>query len=359
MKGGKLMKYLHNYVSEQIDESGFVSFSRFYPEQLEAYQIDAMSKAMVKSTSGMYLGFTMTGSKIAMELKKENRLKLILPIVRQVKLRSITKMMKKLAKKELPKRKKKNLVDGIDLVVDSIHMKTIKAKNGKLKIKIKNPKHEIKEVRIYLPAIESISIKNLVIQGEVTQLPERKKILCLGDSITQGLIAGGPSLNYVALLADYLQMDALNQGVGGYTFCKDSLNGLEKFDKPSVITVAYGTNDWASKPDIEVIKHDIIDYLHKLYELFPDVMIYVITPIWRADFEEPVPCQQPFSIMTQIIEEVIKKYKNMQIIDGDNLVDHDRNRYADAYLHPNAVGFAQMARKLEALIEKSIVIDSQ
>ena len=263
-------------------------------------------------------------------------------------------MMKKIVKKELPKRRKKSVIDGIDIVVNSIHMKTIKAKNGKLRIKIKNPNHETKEVRIYFPTIEGISVKDITILGEVSQLPERKRMLCLGDSITQGMISGGPSLNYVALLADYLQMDALNQGVGGYHFCKDSLNGLEKLEQPNLITVAYGTNDWAAKPDITTIANDIEDYFAKLYGLFSQVMIFVITPIWRADYEDPVPCQEPIEKIAQIIHEVCKKYSNIYVIDGETLIDHDESRFADCFLHPNSTGFAQMARKLAACIEEKM-----
>lgn len=340
------MKYLHNYLQEQLDSKGYLAFQRFFPEQLVVYERDAMSKAMSQSTAGMYLGFITTGSKVSFLCKTQSKMKLILPIVRQVKLKAISEMLKKVSLKDFYPNKQKSMMDGIDLVIDGVLIETKKIKKGRIQFEFDNPQRQAKTVKIYFPTIESIAIKNLEIEGETEELPSKERMLCLGDSITQGMISGAPSLNYVALLADYLGYDALNQGVGGYIFQKDSLSGLNALTKPELITVAYGTNDWTNKPDPAKIKEDIHDYVKELTTLFPNTPIYMITPIWRADMEEEVPCGISLSAVSEFILEEAKEYRNVSVIDGMSMVNHETLYYADTFLHPNMMGFAMMAGRI-------------
>jgi hypothetical protein len=340
------MKYLHNYLQEQIDRKGYLAFQRFYPEQLTVYDRDAMSKAMAHSTAGMYLGFITTGSKVSFLCKTQSKIKLILPIVRQVKLKVISDMLKKASLKDFYPKKQKSMMDGIDLVIDGKLIETRKIKKGQIQFDFDNPNNEEKTVKIYFPTIESIAIKDLEIEGETKELPIIGRMLCLGDSITQGMISGAPSFSYVALLAEYLGYDALNQGVGGYTFQKDSLLGLQALPAPEIITVAYGTNDWTNKPDPAQIQEDIREYISELTNIFPNTPIYMITPIWRADIEDEFPCGIPLMAVSEFILEEAKQYRNVSIIDGMSMVNHETSLYADTFLHPNMRGFAMMAGRI-------------
>jgi hypothetical protein len=49
-------------------------------------------------------------------------------------------------------------------------------------------------------------------------VPPRRRLLALGDSITQGMVAAGPAGGYAMQLARLLDADLLNQGVGGHIF---------------------------------------------------------------------------------------------------------------------------------------------
>lgn len=344
------MKYLHNYIQEVIDSKGYSSFYRFFPEQMAVYEKDAISKAMALSTAGIYFGFLTTGSRVSFKCRTHSKMKMILPIVRQVKLKVISKMIKKVSIKDFYPKKQKSMMDGIDLVVDGTLIETKKVKKDHIHFEFFNPNQEKKLVKIYFPAIESVSMKDLEIEGDVEELPPKEHMLCLGDSITQGMIAGAPSLNYVALLADYLGVDALNQGVGGYTFQRDSLFGLNALPKPKLITVAYGTNDWTNKANEGMIKKDIAEYMKELVSMFSDVPIYMITPIWRADIEEEVLCGIPFEMIGETIREEASLYHNVSVIDGMLLVDHESSLFADTFLHPDAKGFAMMAGRLAELL---------
>lgn len=340
------MKYVHNYIQEYTDSKGFTSFLRFFPEQMKVYDKDAMSKTMAQSTAGIYLGFFTTGTRVSFLCRTHSKLKMILPIVRQVKLKIITKMIKKVNLKDIYPKKQKNLIDGFDLVVDGVLLETKKVKKDHIHFEFHNPNREKRKVQIFFPAIENISIKNIKMDGDIEELPKRDVMLCLGDSITQGMIAGGPSLNYVALLSDYLGVDAINQGVGGYTFQKDSLSGLKALPEPKLITVAYGTNDWTNKANQDQIRCDITEYMKELVFIFPHTPIYMITPIWRADLTEEMPSKIPLEKIHEFILAEAVSYANITVIDGMTLVDHESNLFADTFLHPNAKGFAMMAKRL-------------
>jgi lysophospholipase L1-like esterase len=346
------MKHLHNYILEQTDNKGYSSFSRFFPEQLAVYGRDAMSKTMSHSTAGMYLGFLTTGSKVSFLCKTQGKLSMILPIVRQVKLKVISQMLRKVSLKDFYPKKQKSMMDGIDLVVDGSLLETRRPKKERIEFEFENPNHEKKVVKIYFPAIGSISIKDLEIDGITEELPPKDLMLCLGDSITQGMIASAPSLNYVALLANHLGLNALNQGVGGYTFQKDSLLGLNALASPNLITVAYGTNDWTNKYDYNEIQRDIREYMKALTDIFPKVPIYLITPIWRADINEEVPSRISFTKLSEFIEEEGNRYSNVSVISGLPLVDHDIGLFADSFLHPNARGFAMMSDRIAKLLSR-------
>lgn len=349
------MKYLYNYVEEQQDKDGFFSFHRFFAKQMQVYSKDAMSRTMSESTAGMYLGFYTTGSKISMECKKENRLKLILPIVRQVKLKTIKKMMKQVNLKELYSKKSKLRMDGMDVVVNGSLVETIKVKKGIIHLQLRNLKNEKLKVQLFFPVIESIQIRNVKIQGVVTPLERRGHMLSLGDSITQGMIAGAPSQSYTSLLGEYLNLDVLNQGVGGYVFNHESLIGLEKLALPKLITVAYGTNDWTNKDSLAIVQKDAQVYMHRLLLMFPKTRVFLITPIWRADSKDSEKSEFPFEELQDMLWNVFKTYPYVTVIDGNQLVDHNTELYSDSFLHPNSTGFAQMAKRLAEIIESNMM----
>ena len=72
-------------------------------------------------------------------------------------------------------------------------------------------------------------------------------MIMFGDSITHGYDALNPSFSYANRLADLLNADFVNKGIGGERFFP-TLAQLKDDIEPDYITVAYGTNDWAHSP---------------------------------------------------------------------------------------------------------------
>ena len=93
----------------------------------------------------------------------------------------------------------------------------------------KKQEKDLQRVTIYLPHNIYLALQSVeIIDGEALPVTGsiHKKLLCLGDSITQGMDAYYPSNTYPVQLARFFEMDLLNQGVGGYIFNAVEITGI-------------------------------------------------------------------------------------------------------------------------------------
>jgi lysophospholipase L1-like esterase len=205
---------------------------------------------------------------------------------------------------------------------------------------------EPKRVTIYLPYLARVIIKEMkVADGAVWEpvVPYKKNLLCLGDSITQGMNAAHPSSTYAVLLSRFLGMNLLNQAVSGYVFNAETIDPSMGYS-PDLITVAYGTNDWSMCESHEQFREQAAGYIHKLAEVHPQVPIFVLSPIWRSDLHE-MRKAGAFTDIHQTLEQICRDLGNVRYIDGFTLVPHHTDYFADG-LHPTDEGFLHMAMNL-------------
>ena len=147
---------------------------------------------------------------------------------------------------------------GIDVVVDGQFVGTHRLDAGPETMTLPLAMFEEKRSRtweVILPQAASLEIDALsVSEGSMVEIIERPshRLLCLGDSITQGMDARGPASTYGVQLARLLDADLLNQGVGGHIFDVDAIDPDLPF-QPDLVTVAYGTNDWSRELTAEEI----------------------------------------------------------------------------------------------------------
>lgn len=194
-----------------------------------------------------------------------------------------------------------------------------------------------KNVEIYFPIDTEVYIKNFQIDGEYAPLPPKTcNVLWLGDSITQG--AGGfmGGQTYVNIVTRKMNYNSLNQGLGGYKFDTHILLPLPNF-KPDKIFVALGTNEWVSG-----FEERAGGFFAKVQELYPGVPVLAITPLWRGDIPEKI---HEYEIMKKHILDISKKYTNMRVIDGFEMIPHVSQAFWDN-LHPNAWGYEMYANNL-------------
>lgn len=230
-----------------------------------------------------------------------------------------------------------------DALVQSIGNQPIIEKGGDILFKIPNKKQKYNRITIYFPHNVSIIIKSVELSegAQVKMIPKyQKNLLCLGDSITQGMVSIKPSSTYPIQLSRILKMNLLNQGVGGYFFEAKSIDPELPY-KPDLITVAYGTNDWNKVDSIEMFRNNCDAYMKKLSTTFMYAKIYVITPFWRKNLNE-VKNTGTLHDISNAICDVCEIYENVTIIDGMKMSPHLDQYYGDG-LHPTDEGFLRIA----------------
>lgn len=168
-----------------------------------------------------------------------------------------------------------------------------------------------------------------------------KKFLFIGDSITQGWDAAYDSLSYAHRVAAYYDASFVNQGIGGAFFHESCFDSID-FD-PDVITVAYGTNDFGRYPTYDEMRKHTRAHLTLIANEYAGKQIFVLTPIWRNKREGKK--MGTFENACAIVREEAERL-GLTVIDGLTLVPPVPALFADAYLHPNDIGFGVYAENL-------------
>ena len=209
-------------------------------------------------------------------------------------------------------------------------------------------------VVIYFPCLSEIDIKSFDLEGGHVIAPSirLRTLFCYGDSITQGYDARYPSLAYANQLGDALCAEVFNKAIGGDVF-NPALVTATGPHKPDIITVAYGTNDWSHKNTKETFFAQMNGFYANLHNLYPNVPVFAILPIWRRDHDR-VTDIGTFDELRGYLTEAVKPYANFRLLDGYQYVPHLEEAFSDKYLHPNDFGFEFYAKNLIAEIKDAL-----
>ena len=194
-----------------------------------------------------------------------------------------------------------------------------------------------KHVTLYFPCLTRIELGELEFAGATAVEPVKRgrRLLCLGDSITQGYDSRYPSLAYTNRIADMLGAEVVNKAIGGDRF-NPALAALPDETGYDLITVGYGTNDWRHHTR-EKLQNDSREFFANLRSSYPHTPIAAILPIWRHNWDL-VTEAGTFAEATRIIREAAGMIDNVTVIDGTTLTPHLKSFYSDG-LHPNEFGF--------------------
>lgn len=240
-----------------------------------------------------------------------------------------------------------------DAKADSVWFEPVNQKEYVIRIPLPQRAGEVRRVTLYLPHNAGLMFSSIAWFGGQIVEPApayEKNLLCLGDSITQGIEAIHPSRIYPTLLARHFQANVINHGVGGYVFEADSLDEALPYSS-DCITVAYGTNDWGRLDTLQQFSEKVEAYMERLTAIYPEAPIHVITPLWRQDIDEPKK-MGTFADMTNAIVRACQAHPNVRVIDGLELLPHSRFMFTDG-LHPTDAGFEWMAKAIaERLVWK-------
>ncbi len=219
----------------------------------------------------------------------------------------------------------------------------VKNENEVLKFSIDLKNRDRKHVVIVLPSHSTGVIRSIAIDDSAKIERRRfdKKILFLGDSITQGWDSFFDSGSYAYLVGERLNAESVIQGIGGACFEPETVVDIG-FDADTVF-VAYGTNDFDRRNSISEIKRIADEFLKRLKSIYKKAEIFVVSPVWRQDIENPRKCGS-FEECCRAIKSAANE-NGARIIDGDELLPHRSDMFADD-VHPNDFGFAEYAFRL-------------
>lgn len=191
-----------------------------------------------------------------------------------------------------------------------------------------------------IPVLEELSVD----EGTcVTPLFPPKKLLVYGDSISQGYDGFHPCDHYVSRLARALDAQVLNKAIGGSTSFPEMARAKDAFD-PDYILVAYGTNDWSLFDETSFVRQ--YRAMHQaIQDNYPYAQVFALTPIWRADFDQPRKFGL-FSTVDALIHSIAADFPNVTAISGFDFVPKDPDFFADRRLHPNDAGFDHYFKNL-------------
>ncbi len=212
-----------------------------------------------------------------------------------------------------------------------------------------------KRVKVLFPWSMASRIVSLSLDDGSAVVPVSKncQMLIFGDSITQGYDASKPEKSYASILAELLDVDAINKGIGGEKFFPELATLADDFD-PEFITVAYGTNDW-SKRDQEELDEKCTAFYRNLSQTYPRAKIFAIAPIWRPDIADKNK-DYPLSHVAEYLNELSLDIPNMTVIDAIHFIPHDVRYFSDN-VHPNDSGFAHYAENLLKMVVNQLESD--
>ena len=205
---------------------------------------------------------------------------------------------------------------------------------------------------------------------------KNKSIIFLGDSITQGWGTSGPNKEFHQLIkAKYGLQEAYNCGIGGTRIAKLKDSSNHAYDiyfamrvevlpnHADAVVVFGGTNDYghgnakigeADSKDVYTFFGGLNVLYDKLKEKYPNAKLIFMTPIERANQEEPHPPEgKTLSDYVEAIRIFCDK-NNVDIIDlfNSGIIDPYNTDLLPDGLHPNDDGHIVMANYIaEKLLE--------
>ena len=315
----QLNKIIHNVLSSSYDENGGLHFHRFTGAQREIYGKES-ADWVIKTGSSASVTFDFVTDSSYITLKFD----------------------------WMPGSSQK--WGSIDLYVDGVFYDNRYASDLSIKLAgFQLPEGEHR-VTVYFPWSAQTVIHEVHLSDGATIKPVEKKcrLLCFGDSITQGYTAQFASLSYVNQVARALDAEAVNQGIGGYYFNEATLDDSVLVYDPDIITVAYGTNDYSKYETPEEYAAHSGSYIKKLADMFPKAKILGILPIYRNDKNYQVrKLYRSYDMqdVRRILKNQYESLPNGYVLEETG-IPHIPQAYAPDFLHPNELGFSIMAQKI-------------
>ncbi len=227
-------------------------------------------------------------------------------------------------------------------------------KDGRFEYRIDNDRDENRITLVFPAHDEPGTLYSVELDDGATVTPHKfdRKLLFIGDSITQGWDSGYDSLSYAYRVSRFFNANSIIQGVGGGFFHETVFDYDLDFD-PDAVVVAFGTNDWGRCVDMATLEANTDAFLSALTKKYAGKTIFGLSPIWRGETEGVVRGTGKFEEVCDAVKAKIAAH-GLILIDGKTLTPHMPEFFSDKYLHPNALGFGIYAENLIYQMQKYI-----
>ena len=190
------------------------------------------------------------------------------------------------------------------------------------------------------------------------------KLVCVGDSITEGGVATKPEYSYVGRLRTmaaeaHVNLEIINDGLSGWTtgnFADNAAKLVEKLPADATtITIMLGTNDSRSTHDAAQVAADAVKNLEKVMDIYhakaPNARFVLITPpaLYPSKYTpylRSAHYDESSVVKVAAIDAAYKKLaeqRHLQFIDISFLPGIE---YSPDGVHPDDFGHAKVAQKL-------------
>lgn len=209
---------------------------------------------------------------------------------------------------------------------------------------------DMRHIICYLPSNGAVRDFAVSDGAETVKHKYERKILFIGDSITNGACSHYEGTSYPNVTARALNAERFITGVGGGYFLPAFFEKTEF--KPDIVIVAFGTNDFSNNESFDVIKEKAEAFLWLVSKNYRNKKLFCISPIWRKT-DKKLSAGENFSEYCEKLKTVISD-SDFTLIEGDKLVPHDERFFDDGELHPNAIGHYMYAENLIKFIQRKI-----
>lgn len=311
----------HNAYAVRVESDGYMHPARFSLSDERVFTTHPLYRAMARTSASICLRFTAL-SDGSILLKRVSQSLLPKPGQQVLDLASLYG-------------KPLDLFETIDLEIDGGEMlflplqtKLISFKSGQA-------------IALHLPLHHQMTVR---IEGQVAPVPKYgNTLLCLGDSIIQGVGIHHPSQSLCTQLSALLHREVVNQGLSGTLLNPDLVQPWTGGSPVRTILMHFGTNDWMIRPSLEAVKDQLCRVLDRISDLYQDCPVVVLTPLWRSDAGQRRQAGT-FSELTEAITSTAQSFAQVQVIDGRTV--SLRESFDDGFLHPNQEAVTHLAAAL-------------
>ena len=240
-----------------------------------------------------------------------------------------------------------------ELHIDGLYSQTLIFDEGKKRTTVSLKKECVSDdarVTLIFPSHSAGLLTSVELDDGASVTPHvfDKRLLFIGDSITQGWDSGYDSLSYAWRTTSFFNAESVIHGVGGGYFDKDVFDSIDFV--PDAVIVAFGTNDFAYRGSIDEMISHAHGFLSLLSTEYKDKKLFYISPIWRSAQA------MAMGSFDDCRKALIKEAEDCGFthIDGITLVPHSSEFYADEILHPSALGFGIYAENLIKILVKHL-----